>query len=130
MKNKVVTLNEYIQGLNTNSFYSGEIEVKLISDIFNIDILILEDKCDYKGYIQYTKINNNTTNKIKPIMILNYSNINGSGHYNIMHIKKINNIKENIKTIPNYIDNKYNYDCLRKYNVCRFLLSNKSANLG
>ena len=47
-----------------------------------------------------------------------------------MNIKKINNIKENIKTIPNYIDNKYNYDCLRKYNVCRFLLSNKSANLG
>ena len=37
-----------------------------------------------------------TTNKIKPMIILNYSNINGCGHYNIMHIKKINNIKENI----------------------------------
>lgn len=30
------------------------------------------------------------------MIILNYSNINGCGHYNIMHIKKINNIKENI----------------------------------
>ena len=62
-------------------------------------------------------------------MILNYSNINGCDHYNIIHIKNIYNIKENIKAITKYISKKYNYYFLRKYNICSFLLNNKVTNL-
>lgn len=117
MDNHLVILNEYIRGLNTNFFFSGEIELKLISDIFNIDVLILEYKNEFNGYNQYSKIINNINDKIKPVMILLYTYKQSNGHYDIIHIKDNIIINNYIKNIPKYINNRYNYYFLRKINV-------------
>ena len=90
--------------------------MKLTSDIFNINILVLEYKEEYKGYIQYLKIDSNIK-KILPIMFIEYITINKIGHYNIIHTKDNINIKENIKPIPIYFGAKFNYFYLRNIRV-------------
>ena len=54
--NNIITLDEYLQSMNTNSYYSGELEMKLTSDIFKINILVLQYNDRYKGYIRNSKL--------------------------------------------------------------------------
>ena len=50
-------------------------------------------------------------------MILLYTHKNSIGHYDIIHIKDNIIIKNYIKNMPRYINNRYNYYFLRKINV-------------
>ena len=59
--------------MNTNSYYSGELEMKLTSDIFKINILVLQYNDRYKGYIRNSKCENKENNLYKPIIFLQYS---------------------------------------------------------
>ena len=68
--------------INKNGIYSGELELNATGKIFNLDILILEYKKDYNGYIKYCKIKDNDNNKL--IMFLEYRFINKVGHYDIL----------------------------------------------
>ena len=101
--------------INTNGYFSGELEIFANAKAFNINILIIECIEEYKGYIKKEKfeIEANTT---KPILILEYTKINKLGHFNVVHIKPYENIKDGINHIPLVINNKYNYRILQKIN--------------
>ena len=111
----IININEYIQMINTNGYFSGELEIFANAKAFNINILIIECIEEYKGYIKKEKfeIEANTT---KPILILEYTKINKLGHFNVVHIKPYENIKDGINHIPLVINNKYNYRILQKIN--------------
>ena len=111
---KIVNFKEYIQSLNTDSFFSGEFEMRLTVDIFSINVLILEYNEIYKGFVYKNKIENINNEKVKPTMILEYTTINSIGLYNILYLKDNYNIKDYINKILKLIWNKYNYYYLRK----------------
>ena len=59
---------EYIEKIKIEGFYAGDLELKIASDAFKINILVLENKEKYKAYIQNHKIINEES--YKPILIL------------------------------------------------------------
>ena len=108
-------MKQYIQNINTKAFFSGEIEILISTKIFNIDIIILEYIDEYKGYIQRAKFLSNNS-KINPILVLEYTEINKIGHYNIIHLKPNFNIMQKLRNIPIKIGNNYNYKFLKRIN--------------
>jgi len=71
----IINTIEYIQMINTNGHYSGQIELYATAKVFNINILIIKYIEEYNGYIKKEKfeIENNIT---KHILILEFSKIN------------------------------------------------------
>ena len=109
---QIYEFDEYINFINQNSFYAGELELKVTSQIFNINILVLKYIDKYKGYIKQLSFINDE--KIKPIMFLEFVG-NNNGHYNLIHIKNNIDVKNYKDKVPLVIDNKYNTDFL---NIC------------
>ena len=81
--------------MNQDTFYKGELELKVTSQIFSINILVLKYIDKYKGFIKQLSFINQET--IKPVMLLEFS----GNHYNIIFIKHNADIKNyiEIKTI-------------------------------
>ena len=67
-KENIINTNKYIQMIDTNWYFSGEIEIYATSKVFNINILLIEYIEEYKVYIKKDKyeIEGNIT---KPILI-------------------------------------------------------------
>ena len=105
--------------INTNGYFAGELEIYDTAKAFNINIVIIEYIEEYKGYIKKEKFEIKT-NITKPILILEYTNINNLGHFNVVHISPYQNIKDRINPIPLVINNKFNYYLLQKINQNNF----------
>lgn len=100
----------YINKIRQNGFFAGELEIMISSKILNINIIVFKYKEKYNGYIQQCKFIYN--NSIAPIMFVEHTGGYYNGHYNIIHIKNINNVMNYIKDIPFVINNKYNSEFL------------------
>ena len=65
--------------------YAGTLSIMLASKIYDINILVFEYRLKYKGYKQTCKFIKQS--QIKPILLLQYKDINKIGHYNVLDIK-------------------------------------------
>ena len=89
--NKIMPYREYIEYINTNYHYSGEIEINISAEIFELNFIILEYVKNYNGYMQRLKINIHDT--LKPIAIFEYCEYNKKGHFNVINLKNIDNFE-------------------------------------
>ena len=78
----------------------------MTSNIFVINIVVLQYNIKYKGYIQQMKFI--TNNKLNPILFLEFKVNIGYGHYNIITINDYKDLKYNIYDKPLVINYKYN----------------------
>ena len=75
----------YIEKIRKEGFFAGFFEANIISEIFNINVLILKKSEKYNGFIQQCKFKKN--NDVKPLFILDYQIINKTRHFNVIHTK-------------------------------------------
>lgn len=108
--------------------FSVELEMKLTSDIFKINILAFEYNHIYKGYIKKLKWEYEENNLYHPILFLKYSEISKIGHSYLINIKELSNINNYIKDISILINKRYNYHYLRKINLNNFNITKNNNN--
>lgn len=96
---KKYVLDEYVEKIKENKFFSGFIEISAMSIILNRPIVILEDIYyeERKFYKKFALFNNSDHNslKIEDIIFINFQNNN---HYELLTPKK-NFIKNRINKI-------------------------------
>ena len=86
---KKYVLDEYVEKIKENKFFSSFIEISAMSIILNRPIVILEDIYyeERKFYKKFALFNNSDHNslKIEDIIFINFQNIN---HYELLTQKK------------------------------------------
>ena len=60
VSSSIIELNSYIDFINKEGNYAGEIEIRTVSYIYNINILVLRNIIKYKGYVSICKFGNST----------------------------------------------------------------------
>ena len=84
--NQIINIYNYINNINNDCYYAGELELLASADLFKINILVLEYIEEYKGYIQRNKIERDQSSK--PILFLLFNEYNKiAGHYDLIYIK-------------------------------------------